>query len=174
MFRPAHNATDSPVLIDDRGRQLGGREWGPVDTTLDEVRAAEARRTLVVFDPAKIGPDAIDAARDAAKAADALNDRRGRLADVGGVAELRVIAERAGVATTVAVLDDDGRPAGERLRTHGELLADLVHHRASLDTLVDVEPATAEPDASPVDDASTPRKAAARKAAPSIPSTPEA
>lgn len=47
MYRLAYNPTDSPVLVDAAGRTLGGREWGPVKTTADEVKVAHDAGRLV-------------------------------------------------------------------------------------------------------------------------------
>lgn len=64
MFRPAFNRTDRPLLIDAAGHQLGGREWGAVDDSTDEVQAAIARRELRVYET--IAEDASDDAKAAA------------------------------------------------------------------------------------------------------------
>lgn len=70
MFRPAHNRTDRPVLIDAEGRQLGGREWGAVDDSADEVIAAVDAGELVLYDKpfeADANPDAVAAEKAAAE-----------------------------------------------------------------------------------------------------------
>lgn len=69
----AYNPTDSPVVIDTAGRVLGGREWGPVDTTDAAAKEAfDAERLLQPEAPAKgsSGP-----AADATKAAAELTKR---------------------------------------------------------------------------------------------------
>lgn len=49
MFTLAYNPTDSQVVIDAQGRILGGREWGAVDTTADETKAALESGSLHIF-----------------------------------------------------------------------------------------------------------------------------
>lgn len=44
----AYNSSDSPVVIDLEGRQLGGRERGRVDPEAPEVLAAQARGVLLL------------------------------------------------------------------------------------------------------------------------------
>lgn len=46
---PAHNPLVSPVVIDAKGRQLGGGEWGPVDPEERAVIDAEAAHRLILF-----------------------------------------------------------------------------------------------------------------------------
>lgn len=46
-WRLGANTTDTPVVIDDDGHQLGGREYGPLDTTQDAVQDAVDRGAIV-------------------------------------------------------------------------------------------------------------------------------
>jgi hypothetical protein len=46
MHVVGYNTTDRPVLLDAEGRSLGGGEFGAVDTTSDEVKAAVDRGDL--------------------------------------------------------------------------------------------------------------------------------
>lgn len=118
MFRPAYNLTDRPVPIDPSGRQLGGLEWGPVDTTTDEVRTAVDSGHLVIHPGDGLGDDAGEEVKVAAAAAVARQRRLDayRAADVNDV---RIAAEAAGLPV------DDG--AGGPLRTKTELVADLIY-----------------------------------------------
>jgi hypothetical protein len=50
-WRLAANTSDTPVLIDDEGHQLGGGEYGPADTTSAAVADALARGVLVYPEP---------------------------------------------------------------------------------------------------------------------------
>lgn len=47
----AYNPGDSPVVVDDDGRTVGGREWSPVLTTEDRVKEAFADGRLVKVNP---------------------------------------------------------------------------------------------------------------------------
>lgn len=80
VYAAAYNPTDSPVVIDGEGRTLGGRAWGPVETTEDAVKAALSDGRLVkAARPARgadVNPDAatvfddVDALEQARKAGD--------------------------------------------------------------------------------------------------------
>jgi hypothetical protein len=63
----AYNPTDGPVVIDAAGRTLGGREWGPANTTDDFVKqAVDARRLVLAAIPAKgAAPEPVQAHREA-------------------------------------------------------------------------------------------------------------
>lgn len=50
MPKPAYNPTDRPVVIDDDGHTLGGREWGAADPDTDRVRALVDAGELVLRD----------------------------------------------------------------------------------------------------------------------------
>lgn len=80
MYRPAFNRTDGPVLIDADGRQLGGHEWGAVDTTSDEVKSAVQLGRLSVFTGDALADDASPEAKSALERAGVLEDRRGAYA----------------------------------------------------------------------------------------------
>lgn len=122
MYRPAFNRTDRPVLIDAAGRQLGGREFGAVDTTSDEVKRAVANDELRVY-TADFGDDAHPDAVEAAGRATLLEARRSELAGAD-VDRLRAGAVKAEVAP-------DEAAAGEMSKA--ELVLALTH--------VDAEPA---------------------------------
>lgn len=49
MYKTAYNTTDSPVVVDEEGRVLGGREWGTVDDTFEGVKRGAAEGRLHVF-----------------------------------------------------------------------------------------------------------------------------
>lgn len=52
MIKTGFNVTDSPIIVADNGRQIGGREWGPVDTTADVVKEQlEAGNIVLVERP---------------------------------------------------------------------------------------------------------------------------
>lgn len=155
--------TDSPVLIDDRGRQLAGREWGPVDTTADEVKEAVDRGDLVLANPEHITKDAIPEARQARDDAAELQERHEKFSALDADAT-RAAAEAAGIPLEAPMVDDDGRPADPRRRHASELVADLVYHP---DALEDLLPSSTS------DASTTPAKATAAKktAAPTIPPT---
>lgn len=59
-YRLAYNTSDSPLLIDDEGHVLGGREWGAVNDKLDQARDAVRAGTLRFVD--ELGEDADPAA----------------------------------------------------------------------------------------------------------------
>lgn len=169
MYRPATNVTDSPVLIDDRGRQLGGREWGPVDTTADEVKAAVDLGALVIVDPANITKDTLAEARQARDDAAELQARHEALTALDADTT-RELAETAGIPLTADMVDDDGRPAEPRRRHVAELVADLVRSPDVATSDLQASTSTSSTsDASP-----TPAKATSttkKAAAPSIPPT---
>lgn len=71
MFAPAYNPTDHPVLIDARGRTLGGGDWGVVWRTGSHVVAAVDRDDLVVLSDAMVPKDLSAAAADARDAIEA-------------------------------------------------------------------------------------------------------
>ena len=50
-WRLAANTSDSPVLVTDDGRILGGGEYGPADTTSTAAQDALQRGVLVYPDP---------------------------------------------------------------------------------------------------------------------------
>lgn len=50
MYRTAYNPTASPVVVDDEGRIIGGREWGTYDTTEQAAKDALGRRDLIATD----------------------------------------------------------------------------------------------------------------------------
>lgn len=50
MFVTAFNRTQTPVIIDDAGRVLGGLEWGTVAVTQSRTQDAVARGALVLVD----------------------------------------------------------------------------------------------------------------------------
>lgn len=52
MAAKAYNPTSSPVVIDDDGRILPGREHGDVDSTSARVQAAVLAGRLILTDPA--------------------------------------------------------------------------------------------------------------------------
>lgn len=169
MYRPATNVTNGPVLIDDRGRQLGGREWGPVDTTAEEVRSAVERGELVLVDPLLITKDTIREAQAARDAAAELQSRHEALTALDADTT-RDLAESAGIPLVAPMFDDDGRPAEPRRRHAAELVADLV--RSSEVSTDDLQASTSStPDAS---DPPAKTTAASKKAAPAIPPTTEA
>lgn len=65
MQKVAYNSSDSPIVISDEGHVLGGREWGPVETTEESVKAAVDAKTLI------FQKDAGDEPNSEAKAAQA-------------------------------------------------------------------------------------------------------
>ena len=88
MYVAAYNAGDTPVVIDRDGRTLGGREWGPVLTTEEEVRQAFDSDRLV-----KVGADDLDNANPEARSA---------IEAAAALEETRKNAEPADVATAAA------------------------------------------------------------------------
>lgn len=116
MYRPAFNRTDRPVLIDAAGRQLGGREWGAVDTTSDEVKRAVANDELRTY-TAEFGDDANDDAKAAANRATLLESRRSSYSSAD-VEQLR----KAAVTSEVA---PDAEAAGDMAKA--ELVLALTH-----------------------------------------------
>lgn len=190
MIVPAYNTTDRPVLIDPAGRQLGGGEWGAVDSTNDEVRTGVDLGMLVLktVDELLVA-DVVPEARDAAERARTLDDRRRVFADAGAE-DVRTAAIRAGLDLEADMVDDDGRPAPRRARTKAELAADLLYVAGDAEELLSSAPAVEEgtaPVGDVADDASPPpanetatqRKARERRereeaaAAPTVPHTPE-
>lgn len=52
MYRTGYNPTTSPVVVDDEGRTIGGRDWGTYDSTERAANDALDRRDLIaVRDP---------------------------------------------------------------------------------------------------------------------------
>lgn len=93
----AYNTGDSPVLIDNVGRTLGGGEWGTVDTTADAVKLAVSANRLRLFTGGF--PEGVQLAPQAAEA-HATTDEVGRRADaLGGLDRdsLAAIASDAGL-----------------------------------------------------------------------------
>lgn len=106
MYVPAHNVTDSPVVIDFEGRILGGGEWGVVDRTDDHAEAAVDDRRLVLAP--NLDPKAKDlhpAAVDAVDLAALLEDRRAAVADLPA-GKVRALAADASLVDDVDELDD--------------------------------------------------------------------
>lgn len=63
MLKAVYNHTGGPVVVDSVGHSIGGREWGVVETTTDEVkRATDAGFLLEVEKPkgdqSSLNPDA--------------------------------------------------------------------------------------------------------------------
>lgn len=83
MFQAAYNVTDQPVLVDQYGRSIGGREFAPVDVDQEAAQAAIASGSIRIYDDGQItsgqNPDALDAARRA----NAWNDRSVAVAALG-------------------------------------------------------------------------------------------
>lgn len=78
MLKLGYNTTDSVVLVDEGGYQIGGRSWGPVETTDTIARQElEAGRITLVDDEDAAAASTRDEVRDAVEA---LNTRRDRLA----------------------------------------------------------------------------------------------
>lgn len=46
MYKTAFNTTNSPIVVDTQGRQVGGGEWGPADSAFDGTQAAITNGTL--------------------------------------------------------------------------------------------------------------------------------
>ncbi|HVL32572.1 MAG TPA: hypothetical protein VM600_03220 [Actinomycetota bacterium] len=94
MISTAFNTTDAPVVIDERGRTIGGGEWGAVDTDCAAATAAlaDGRLRLVGDIPSESAPAALAAAART-------NELAARAKRLEGLDEsaLRRIAERAGV-----------------------------------------------------------------------------
>lgn len=65
MLRTYWNPGDSPVVVDDAGRTIAGREFGTADTTDDLVKAATADGRLLEADAPPEGNDSTSAAREA-------------------------------------------------------------------------------------------------------------
>lgn len=66
MHRTAYNSTDRPVVIDDEGRIIAGRDYGTVDDSKEEVKEALALDYLILVEVgtgADINPAAAEAAR---------------------------------------------------------------------------------------------------------------
>ena len=72
-YRAAFNPTDRPVVVDDEGRTLAGRAWGPVVEAAPEVRAARERGELTFVDRPKGDDDLDPAAAAVFDAVDELN-----------------------------------------------------------------------------------------------------
>lgn len=59
VYRTGYNPTDTPVVVDDEGRTIGGREWGTYQTTEDAAQAALSDGRLLeveVPDEAGVNP----------------------------------------------------------------------------------------------------------------------
>lgn len=76
MYVTAYNSSKDPVVVDASGHTLGGEEWGTVDSTSDEVKAAADSGKLHLF-PNGLGDSAGQAkeALEAAARTDLLTDR---------------------------------------------------------------------------------------------------
>lgn len=67
MYRTAYNTTESPVVVSDDGRVIGGLDWGTVETTDEYARQALAANLLTVQDEpdedqkASMNPRALEA-----------------------------------------------------------------------------------------------------------------
>jgi hypothetical protein len=75
MLQLAYNTTDAPVLADDLGHVIGGRDWGTVDSTDAASKLALGTDSLVLVDEDSIGKDANPAA---VAAVERLTERRKR------------------------------------------------------------------------------------------------
>lgn len=57
MYVTVFNPSDSPVLLDEEGRSVGGGEWATAETTDDVTKAALADGRLVKVDAPESDPD---------------------------------------------------------------------------------------------------------------------
>lgn len=116
MYSTAYNRTESPIVVDEDGRTLGGGEWGTVDTTGELVKAAQAAGWVVVFPDLEATADTAPDAREAIEQTKAIRDRSEAYGDLE-TDELEAIVAKAG-----------GDPADRHKR-------DLVHYLSYRDDL---------------------------------------
>lgn len=115
MFKTAYNPTDSPVVIDDLGHSIGGREWGAVETTDDATKAAIDGGLLVLVDEPGRGASVNDRAAGAFARTAEIGERSKAFAGLDRDALFELAVEHEVVA-------DDA----ERTPTKGELVTLLV------------------------------------------------
>lgn len=110
MFVTAYNRTETPAIIDDNGRVLGGFEWGPVGVAQQRAQDAVNRGALVIVDvdapnlssaEANAASDATAALEERAQAFDALDQD-----DYDAAVEAAGLAEAAIAAGLMAVGDE--------------------------------------------------------------------
>lgn len=108
MLKTAFNGSDSPVVVDDEGHQIGGGEWGTADSTHDGVKAAVDLGTLVWVD---VDPEAEGVNPDAKAAGARTTDLKERTDKFGELDadELHKVARKA------ALLGDDEDPPAKRV-----------------------------------------------------------
>jgi hypothetical protein len=107
LFQAAYNVTDGPVLIDQYGRSIGGREFAPVDVDQEAAQAAIAGGSIRIYDEGQItsgaNPDALDAARRA-------NAWNGRVVAVAALGISKLTNE-------LANFEGSSDPMGDLVRT---------------------------------------------------------
>lgn len=79
MYATAHNASDSPVVIDAEGRTIEGGGFGTVDTTADEVKDLAEDGVLHIFPELQAGPGQSEEAEAAIAQTTAVRERAARL-----------------------------------------------------------------------------------------------
>jgi hypothetical protein len=115
MWKLVFNPGDTPLVVDENGRSLGGGEWGSVDSLDPAVKSHLDEDRLLVVD---IPDDALDqghvnpAAYDAAKHVKEANERREQLKGVDKQKLLDFARDR----QIVAEHDDD--PTKSKLVKH--------------------------------------------------------
>lgn len=108
----AYNPTEGPVLVDEAGYVIGGRSWGPVDSTSPLAVAARDAGTIVDADEDALAssdnPDVVTALA-------ALADRRQRLADAQAMDKAELVAALPPEQVEAMPVGGDGLPAKAEL-----------------------------------------------------------
>ncbi len=108
----AYNTTDSALLADEQGYLVGGRSWGPVDTSDPVAKGELAAGRLVLADEAQVA--ASDRA-DAKAAVQALADRRSRLEQARAMDKSELAEALPDEVLAAMPVGGDGLPAKSEL-----------------------------------------------------------
>lgn len=104
----AYNTTETPLLVDGAGFQIGGRDWGPIDPS-DSFAVAELAARRIV----EVSEASLEAATDnpaAVRALAALAARRER-AEAAEALSKDELLERVGDSADALPVGGDGKPA---------------------------------------------------------------
>lgn len=117
MYSTAFNRTESPIVVDEDGRTIGGGEWGTVDTTAELVKANQAAGWLIVFPELEAVEDTAREAREAIEQTASIRER----AEAFGSLETEELE---------AIARDAGTDPGDR---HKRDLVHYLSYRSDLD-----------------------------------------
>lgn len=93
QYVTVYNPSDSPVVVDEEGRVIGGQSWGTLDRS-DPIAKRLLKDNLVSEVSEREGSDVVTAAVEAFERTKGVRERRRRASEME-VGDLRAIAEEA-------------------------------------------------------------------------------